>query len=54
MAKIQVGSTVTTFGPNGEVTSTEERPSYLIKEDGTKEALTKDQAKAYGIGLDKR
>jgi len=49
MVKIQVGSTVTTFGPNGEKTVVE-KPSYLIKDDGTKVELTKEQAKQYGIG----
>jgi hypothetical protein len=46
---IEIGSTVTTFGPNGEETVVE-RPSYLIKDDGTKVELTKEQAKQYGIG----
>lgn len=50
MAKIEVGSAVTTYGPNGEVESVKEQPSYLIKEDGTKKELTKEEAKAYGIG----
>ena len=49
MATIQVGSTTTTFGPNGEETVTE-KPSYLIQDDGTKVELTKEQAKQYGIG----
>ena len=52
MAKIQVGSTTTTFGPNGEITSVKEKPSYLIKEGGTKIELTKEQAKEYGIGIE--
>lgn len=52
MAKIQVGSTTTKFGPNGEVTSIERKPSYLIKEDGSKKELTKEEEKAYGIGTD--
>jgi hypothetical protein len=46
---IEVGSTITTFGPDGEET-TIEKPSYLIKDDGTKVELTKEQAKQYGIG----
>lgn len=50
MAKIQVGSTVTTFGPNGEVADVIKKPSYLINEDGTKTELTEEQAKEYGIG----
>jgi hypothetical protein len=50
MVKIQVGSTTTTFGPNGEVLSVTEKPSYLIKEDGTKVELSKEEAKKYGIG----
>lgn len=53
MAKIQVGSTATTFGPNGEVVSETKRPSYLINDDGTKRELTEEEAKAYGIGRDK-
>lgn len=52
MVKIQVGSTTTTYGPNGEVTGTVEKPSYLVQEDGKKVELTKEQAKAYGIGRD--
>lgn len=52
MVKIQVGCTTTNYGPNGEVTGVTEKPSYLIKEDGTKVELTKEQAKAYGIGRD--
>lgn len=47
--KIQVGSTITTFGPSGEETVVE-KPSYLIKDDGTKVELTKQQAKELGIG----
>ena len=54
MVKIQVGSTTTTFGPNGEVLSVNEKPSYLIKEDGTKVELTKEEAKKYGIGTDEK
>jgi hypothetical protein len=50
MGKIQVGSTTTKYGPNGEVVSETESPSYLIKEDGTKVELTKEEAKQYGIG----
>lgn len=53
MAKIQVGSTTTTFGPNGEVTSVIKKPSFLINEDGTKTELTDEQAKEYGIGNSK-
>jgi len=52
MVKIQVGSTTTTFGPNGEKTVTE-KPSYLIQDDGSKVELTKEQAKKYGIGVRK-
>lgn len=50
MTKIQVGSITTTYGPNGEITSITEKPSYLINNDGTKTELTKDEAKKYGIG----
>jgi hypothetical protein len=52
MAKIEVGSTVTKFGENGEIISVTEKPSFLIKDDGTKIELTKEEAKKYGIGLD--
>lgn len=52
MATIQVGSIITTYGTNGEVTSITEKPSYLIKDDGTKIELSKEEAKKYGIGND--
>jgi len=52
MVKIQVGSTTTTFGTNGEVTSVIKKPSFLINEDGTKTELTDEQAKEYGIGTE--
>ncbi len=52
MVKIQVGSTTTTFGKNGEVISVIKKPSYLIKDDGTKIELTDEEAKEYGIGRD--
>lgn len=50
MATIEVGSTTTTFGLNGEVTSTTKKPSYLINDDGTKTELSDEEAKKYGIG----
>jgi len=50
MGKIQVGSTTTTFGPNGEIINVTKKPSYLIKDDGEKIELTEEQAKEYGIG----
>lgn len=52
MVKIQVGSTTTYYGTKGEVLLETEQPSYLIREDGTKVALTPEEAKAYGIGKD--
>lgn len=52
MAIIEVGSTTTTFGPNGEVTSVTKKPSYLVNGDGTKQELTDEEAKGYGIGKD--
>lgn len=52
MVKIQVGSTMTTFDKDGNVTSQTEKPSYLVKEDGSKQELSKEEAKVYGIGRD--
>jgi hypothetical protein len=50
MGQIEVGSTLTTYGPDGEIKSITKKPSYLILEDGTKKELTEEEAKAYGIG----
>lgn len=50
MAKIQVGSTTTTYGSNGEILDVIKKPSYLIQEDGTKIELSEEQAKKFGIG----
>jgi hypothetical protein len=54
MTIIQVGSTITEYGSNGEVASVLEKPSYLIQEDGTKVALTNEEAKKHGIGRDSK